>query len=144
MVGRDDELYRLRQLVRGSQSRVAVVAGEPGVGKSRLVRASLPTLRGVTTGLVGQAAPGALGRPFELLLDAVADACAEENATGLNLLIDSSHSLVERLHIGLEVVRSVLHHGPAVLVFEDLHWADTESIALFERIADLPGGPRVL
>ena len=29
--------------------------------------------------------------------------------------------------------------GPAVVVFEDLHWADSESVALFERIADLDG-----
>ena len=29
--------------------------------------------------------------------------------------------------------------GPAVVIFEDLHWADSESIALFERIADLEG-----
>src|SRR6266540_29861 len=115
MVGRDDELDRLRELVSGPQSRVAVVAGEPG----------------------------ALGRPFELLLDAVAEregAAAER----LGQLTDPSHSLVERLHIGLEIVRSLTDQGRAVLVFEDLHWADSESIALFERIADLPGGSRVL
>src|SRR6266540_1156914 len=143
MVGRDDELDRLRELVSGPQSRVAVVAGEPGVGKSRLVQELLAGLPPVTTVLVGQADPGALGRPFELLLDAVAEregAAAER----LGQLTDPSHSLVERLHIGLEIVRSLTDQGRAVLVFEDLHWADSESIALFERIADLPGGSRVL
>src|SRR5262249_32783408 len=29
--------------------------------------------------------------------------------------------------------------GPSIVVFEDLHWADSESVALFERIADLSG-----
>src|SRR6266540_4918720 len=126
MVGRDDELDRLRELVSGPQSRVAVVAGEPGVGKSRLVQELLAGLPPVTTVLVGQADPGALGRPFELLLDAVAEregAAAER----LGQLTDPSHSLVERLHIGLEIVRSLTDQGRAVLVRSEEHTSELQS-----------------
>jgi DNA-binding CsgD family transcriptional regulator len=144
MVGRDDELNRLRELVRGPRSQVAVVAGEPGVGKSRLVQELLASLPADTTVLVGQADPGALGRPFELLLDAVDGAVRNGVAAQIGAVTDSGRSLIDRLHAGLEALRSLTEPGPAVLVFEDLHWADSESIALFERVADQPGGVRLL
>jgi DNA-binding CsgD family transcriptional regulator len=61
----------------------------------------------------------------------------------LESLSDPTRSPVERLHTGLSIVADLVGEGPAVLVFEDLHWADSESAALFERIAD-QDGPRVL
>jgi hypothetical protein len=57
----------------------------------------------------------------------------------LDILTDSGRTQVERLRIGLRLLLRLTTDGPAVVVFEDLHWADSESIALFERIADLEG-----
>jgi DNA-binding CsgD family transcriptional regulator/tetratricopeptide (TPR) repeat protein len=57
----------------------------------------------------------------------------------LDLMTDTARTQVERLRTGLQVLLRVTAGGPAVVIFEDLHWADSESIALFERIADLEG-----
>ncbi|TML22714.1 MAG: LuxR family transcriptional regulator [Actinobacteria bacterium] len=142
MVGRDDELRHLRQLVASARPRVAMVSGEPGIGKSRLIQELLAGLPAGTAVLVGQAEPGSLGRPYELLLDAL-DGAADAQPELLAGLTDPGRSAVERMHAGLALVARLIRGRPAVVVFEDLHWADSESAALFERIAELPG-PRLL
>src|SRR5690242_10367289 len=138
MVGRADELRRLTQLVSAPGTSVAVLAGEPGIGKTRLVAELLDAVPAGTTVLCGQAEPGSLGRPFELLLSALGGR-GDVDAEQLALLTDSARTQVERVHAGLRILRDLTARGPAVVVFEDLHWADSESIALFERIADLDG-----
>jgi DNA-binding CsgD family transcriptional regulator len=136
MIGRADELQRLHGLLGAAESQVAIVAGEPGVGKSRLIHELISLVSPTQRVLIGQADPGDLGRPFELLLDAL-DGTAPDAAAGLQAAIaDPVNGPVERLHAGLDCVRAA---DPAVVVFEDLHWADSESIALFERLGDLPG-----
>ncbi|WP_203987282.1 ATP-binding protein [Virgisporangium aurantiacum] len=140
MIGRADELRRLRGLLDaardGAQPGIALIAGEPGVGKSRLVHELISGMATRSGTLIGQADPGALGRPFELLLDAL-DGAAPGAAAELQAAIaDPAVGPVERLRAGLDAVRA---NDPDVVVFEDLHWADSESVALFERLGDLPG-----
>jgi DNA-binding CsgD family transcriptional regulator len=142
MVGRDGELGQLTRLAASGRPEVAIVAGEPGIGKSRLIQELLARLPADTAVLVGQAEPGSLGRPYELLLDAL-DGAAAADPELLQALTDAGRSAVERLHAGLTLVARLIGKRPAVVVFEDLHWADSESAALFERVADLPG-PRLL
>ncbi|MEV4534790.1 AAA family ATPase [Asanoa sp. NPDC049518] len=142
MIGRDRELRQLRKLVAARRSGVAMIAGEPGVGKTRLVRELLSTLDADTVVLVGQAEPGSLSRPYEVLMDAL-DGRDGVDPVLLGELGDSARSPVERLHSGVRLVTELIAGRPAVIVFEDLHWADSESAALFERIADLEG-PLVL
>ncbi|HEX7744005.1 MAG TPA: AAA family ATPase [Micromonosporaceae bacterium] len=142
MVGRDQELRRLAGLVGTGTAEVALIAGEPGIGKTRLVRELLAALPPDATVLVGNAEPGSLARPYELLLDAI-DGRAEVDEAKLAALADPARSPVERLHTGLAIVADLVRDAPAVLVFEDLHWADSESAALFERLAD-QSGPRLL
>ncbi len=64
MVGRDRELRQLTQLAASSRAQVAVVGGEPGIGKSRLVRELLARLPAGTAVLVGHAEPDSLARPY--------------------------------------------------------------------------------
>ncbi|GLY06530.1 MULTISPECIES: LuxR family transcriptional regulator [Actinoplanes] len=142
MVGRDGELRRLTDLAATGEAAVAIVAGEPGIGKTRLVREFLATVPDSTVVLVGQAEPGSLARPYEVLLDAV-DGHAGVGEDQLAALADPRRSAVERLHTGLAVLTALIGDAPAVVVFDDLHWADSESAALFERIAD-QHGPRLL
>ncbi len=160
MVGRDHELRQLTQLVTAPLPQVAIIAGEPGIGKSRLVHELLVAVgllatasrdgttasRDGATGcaltgepliLVGQAEPGSLARPYEVLLDALAG--QEGLDASVDALTDASQSPVERLHTGLRLVGELTRGRPTVIVFEDLHWADSESAALFERIAEMPG-----
>ncbi|MEU4625815.1 AAA family ATPase [Actinoplanes sp. NPDC023801] len=142
MIGRESELRRLARLASSRDPAVAIIAGEPGIGKTRLVHELLATLPAETHVLVGQAEPGSLSRPYEVLLDAV-EGRSEVDDDLLADLADPRRSPVERLHTGLAVIADLIGDSPAVIVFEDLHWADSESAALFERLAD-QRGPRLL
>src|SRR2546423_15710058 len=71
MVGRSAELDRTVGLFAAlGDPQVAMVSGEAGVGKSRLVRELAGSLPAGTTVLVGRARPSAPGRPFHMLLEA--------------------------------------------------------------------------
>ncbi|MEJ3746229.1 AAA family ATPase [Actinomycetes bacterium KLBMP 9797] len=142
MIGRDRELRRLARLAAAREPAVGIIAGEPGIGKTRLVQELLATLPEETVVLVGQAEPGSLARPYEVLLDAI-DGHPDVDPEQLAALSDPRRSPVERLHTGLTLLAGLVGEAPAVIVFEDLHWADSESAALFERIAD-QRGPRLL
>lgn len=135
MVGRDQELRGLTRLVRSGRSEVALIAGEPGIGKTRLVQELLDAVPAGTAVLVGRAEPGSLARPYELLIDAL----SLHDPSRLGELTDPARSPVERLHTGLDLVEQHIGGAPAVIVFDDLHWADSESAALFERLADRIG-----
>jgi DNA-binding CsgD family transcriptional regulator len=142
MIGRERELRQLTQLASSRRPHVAVIAGEPGIGKTRLIQELLATLPADAPVLVGHAEPGSLARPYEVLLDALdADDGVDERM--LDALADPSRSPVERLHTGLDIVTSVVGGRLAAIVFEDLHWADSESAALFERLAE-QAAPRLL
>jgi predicted ATPase len=140
MVGRDRELRELVRLARSGRPEVALIAGEPGIGKTRLVQELLDGAAPGTAILVGRAEPGSLARPYELLIDALGLRDGNPHDTAqLKELADPERSPVERLHIGLDLVEKHIGGASAVIVFDDLHWADSESAALFERIADRIG-----
>src|SRR5512138_471971 len=103
MIGRDDELRRLIEMVGAPDTTIAVLAGEPGIGKTRLVRELIARVPEGTTVLLGQAEPGSLGRPFELLLSAL-DSRTDVDPAELDLLTDSSRTQVERLRTGLRIL----------------------------------------
>ena len=123
MVGRTSPLSRLTGLMATSarEPAVALVVGEAGVGKTRLLRELVRSLLPEVQVLAGQAEPGSLGRPFELALDAL----------GLDAVPDTPDRLAAVVQAYLDRVAS----GPAVIIFEDLHWADAESLGVFERLA---------
>jgi ATP/maltotriose-dependent transcriptional regulator MalT len=165
MVGRAEELARLRTLttLTGGPA-VALINGEAGIGKTRLVAELVATLDPVLPVLAGQGSQGAPGRPFQLLLEAVEpqvagwDAVPERLAARqepLRLLlapvapklagpVEREYGQEELLSAAVALVRELTGPGGAVLVFEDLHWADAESIALFGRLAARPDLPLLL
>jgi AAA ATPase domain len=72
MVGRADELARLRELaITTGEPAVALISGEAGIGKTRLVAELVATLSPTLPVLAGQGSQGAPSRPFQLLLEAV-------------------------------------------------------------------------
>jgi hypothetical protein len=165
MVGRAAELARLREVATlAGDPAVVLVTGEAGVGKTRLVAELVATLDPGTPVLAGQASQGAPGRPFQLLLEAVEPLVegwdrVPERLTGreepLRLLLgpvapalagyaDREYGQQELLRAAVALVRELLGDGRAVLVFEDLHWADAESVALFGRLATTPDLPLLL
>ena len=160
MVGRGMELARLDAAMAGDGTQVVLVSGEAGIGKTRLLRELTRTLPAGARVLSGQASQGVPARPFQLLLEAVRpsvagwrripqrlsdhdeplrlllapilphlDPCSERDY-GHEELLGAAIALVEDLLIGA---------GMGMLVFEDLHWADAQSVALFGRLALTPG-----
>jgi len=126
MVGRARPFAHLAGIVEaaevmtGDQPSVALVSGEGGIGKTRLVGELLATVPETTTTLVATAQPGSLGRPGDAVSSLVGDHGA---ATG-----DPEAD-------AFDLVAAALARGPAVLVVEDLHWIDAASANAIDRIA---------
>jgi DNA-binding NarL/FixJ family response regulator len=158
MVGRSAELGRLLALVNSPSEergpRVALIGGEAGIGKSRMLREVSDVLPPGITTLVGRAGTGPPGRPYSVLLDAVEPMVAKWTAVpaalagradGIRLLLAAAapglgqanpreYGPDEALRAAVELIRH-LAPAPALLVFEDLHEADPESLGLFSRVA---------
>src|SRR6266516_7612156 len=166
MVGRAGELARLRQLLDarpGLDARVALISGEAGIGKTRLLKELIAGLSPDALALGGQAGQGMPGRPFQVLRDAVAAEvrdwevvperlAAHDDALRMVLYPSAPQLDCERVHprdFGQEellgaAVDLIRELAPALLVFEDLHWADAQSVALFGRLALSPDLPLLL
>jgi DNA-binding CsgD family transcriptional regulator/tetratricopeptide (TPR) repeat protein len=158
MVGRASELVRLRRLAQSSgEPRVALISGEAGSGKTRLVQELLGDLPPPARAMTARAEEGAMGRPFALLLEAVGPDVAnwERVPDGLRAWEDALGTLLgpiapglsarerpyasdELLRAAAELVRYLAAGSPAVIVFEDLHWADADSLGLFQRLSVTP------
>ncbi len=149
MVGRAAELDRLVALIGARPvPAVALVAGEAGIGKTRLVQELLAAVPPGTFVLAGQADPGSVGRPMELFLDALRGTGAAAPSSSASSSSSSDHdellaevrdgerSAEERVRAAVELVRRLTGDRPGVVVFEDLHWADAESLTLLERLAE--------
>jgi len=147
MVGRDDELGRLLTLLddaEAGRSVAALVSGDAGVGKSRLVAevSQLAAGRGFTV-LSGQCAELGDSVPYLPLADALRGAA---QSTGVRDALSSRPALRQLLPEGGEapavdsdrsgLARQQMFGGvlgllaelaaaaPVLLVLEDLHWAD--------------------
>ena len=145
MVGREADLGRLRGLFGASASpSVALIAGEAGIGKTRLVQELVASAPPGTLVLAGQADPGTVGRPMELFLDALGKTDVSGSPDCAAVVKDPSLSAEERVRAAVDLVRSLSEGGPALVVFEDLHWADAESLSTFELLAEPDRGPLVL
>jgi len=134
MVGREAELGQLLRLV--GTGGVALVGGEPGVGKTRLVTEFIAALRSGTTVLAGQSDPSAYGQPYHLLMSLLG---------GEGELPAEDAAPHDRLRAGVELVRSAVAGVElAVIVADDLHWADAESVTVLERLVETPPGRLVV
>jgi len=143
-VGREAERALLQAALadaRRGQGRMVLVGGEPGIGKSRLVEqlAADATAAGIATQL-GQcdAMAGAPDLwPWRQVLRALArEACCEPPP------LDADAAEATRFQQADAVVTWLaarLGATPAVLVFEDVHWADRGSLALLEFLASHVG-----
>jgi DNA-binding NarL/FixJ family response regulator len=144
MVGRSAELGRLRGLLGASSTPVvALVAGEPGIGKTRLVQELVGAAPDGTVVLAGQADPGTVGRPMELFLDSLRHADVAAHADLAAVVHDPARPVDDRVRAAVDLVHGVIGDHLGLVVFEDLHWADSESLAVFERLAE-PAGGRLL
>lgn len=170
VAGREDELARLGGLLEDAargRGRLSLLMGEAGVGKSRLVRevGVLARAKGMTV-LVGRAVPGASALPFRPLIEALRPAgqsLAGPDIPQLDGYLGHLGRLIPDLApdrggtdpgaspsefmVGEAVVRLMRFLGArtgCLLVLEDLHWADPETLAVVEYLAEVITTERIL
>jgi len=138
LVGRNDEAARLTGLLqeveRHRKARFALVRGEPGIGKTRLVDAVTALAHGSgATILTASAYESESIRPFALWIDALHRHSPEAAAS---IFADREAGNRDRLFDRLsEFVGQAAADKPLVLVFDDLHWCDDSSAAAIHYVA---------
>jgi DNA-binding CsgD family transcriptional regulator len=167
LVGRDEETGQLQAALAAAgagRGGTAFLTGEAGIGKSRLVRelAQAAAARQLTV-LTGRAVAGGVPTPFrpfaEALVSAVragslpASAELDPFRPALGRLVPEwrqpapaagDESLVFLGEAVLRLLRAASPDAGCLLVLEDLHWADQETLSLLEYLADNLAGERVL
>ncbi|MGH3790206.1 MAG: BTAD domain-containing putative transcriptional regulator [Pseudonocardiaceae bacterium] len=146
-IGRETALQRLVDAVAGGRGRVVLVAGEPGIGKTGLLRrfaelAGVPVAWGSCPEHV--AAPPLW--PWEQVLRAVRTHYPDRQIPGpVAELLDGD---TQQLADGLDVAGAALRRfeaigqylaaapNPLVVVLDDLHRADRASLRLLAHLAD--------
>ncbi|MFF0015519.1 AAA family ATPase [Streptomyces sp. NPDC005374] len=144
LIGREDELDRLSGVLeraRGGEARAVLVAGDAGVGKTRLLDEVMGrAAAGGMTVLTGHCVDlGDVGLPYLPFTEVLGVLAGDERFSG----VVSSHPVVERLLGGgspgdsggrlrlFEGIAGLLADladiTPLLLVLEDLHWADQSS-----------------
>jgi DNA-binding CsgD family transcriptional regulator/tetratricopeptide (TPR) repeat protein len=136
LLERDAELRRLRETLWGAgqgRGSVVLVSGEAGIGKTSLVRAFAREAAGRARVLAGACddlvTPRTLG-PFRDMARGAAPALAAavEPGAGRDAVFGAVHQELAR--------------GPAVMLVEDVHWADDATLDVLRylawRIPDLP------
>jgi predicted ATPase len=166
LVGRDDEARLLLDALDGAaggHGGTWFVAGEAGVGKSRLARevSGQAQARGMTV-LTGRAVPGGVPVAFRPLAEAVMQGLRGRDvldAPGLRPFRAALGRLVPQWQpdgsvtgdgspvvLGeglLRLLRTLAGERGCLVVLEDLHWADGESLAVLEYLADNVTAERV-
>jgi DNA-binding CsgD family transcriptional regulator/RecA/RadA recombinase len=173
-VGRAREFGVLRELLpRGGDEgrRVALIAGEPGSGKSRLIRELAGELADEGTNVLCGGCDAAIGapyRPFVEILDDLVRRLPDDELADLTpatirelsrLLPDVVSFAGEtatparadpdterhRLHLAItDVLAAASRRAPLLLVIEDLHWADLPSLLLVRHLVRRGGDVRML
>ncbi len=168
MIGRESDLAALREeleAVAAGQPRAAVIGGEAGIGKTRLLdefRAEAVRSAIVVSGRsVDLGTGGAPYAPFTGVLRQLIDtlgrdeviAAAGPGAGALSVLLPElsaaegmpartgADRLYELVTVLLENVSTV---RPLVIVIEDLHWADTATLELIRFVVRMLAAGRVL
>ena len=166
LVGRDEEARHLEAAlatVRAGRGEVVLLTGEAGIGKSRLIRETARRAgeQGLVT-LAGRAVSGGVPAPFRPFAEALAAAGRAGRVPdhreldpfrpALGRLVPqwrqgqeaTDDSLVFLGEAVLQLLRVLFADTGCLLVLEDLHWADRETLALLEYVADNLSGERVL
>jgi class 3 adenylate cyclase len=163
LIGREQELAALRGALAESaarrECRVAMLTGEPGIGKSRLVQELLATVASEARVVRGRCLSYGLGITFWPLLEIVRDAASLHPADPPELALEKLASLVPGAPdvarrvasaVGLagdEFSLDEIYWGarnfferlaseqPLVVFVDDVHWAEDAFLELIEYIA---------
>lgn len=175
LVGRNAELGILRlvydRVVAERATRLCVLLGEPGVGKSRLAAEFISSLEGEATALEGHCLSYGEGITYWPLAEIVRGAAgvvesdtAERRAARIATLVEGEER-AESLAAALAAVagvgeaatgpgeiawaartlfRALARSRPLVLVLDDLHWAEPGLLELLDSLLEHPSDAPVL
>ena len=168
IAGRDSHLSALRQLFAKAETgkfQMAFLTGEPGIGKSALVKEFLLWLNSLDQIRYGfaQCCDGAAeDEAYYPILDMLEDLCETDAAGSTALIVGeyapswipclSAYVFRAEKHLlegpvsqrnshrmmSREIIRAlamIARTQPVILVFEDVQWADPATIALFNDLA---------
>ena len=141
LVGRKRELAALRRVLKrsvdGSEVRVAVVVGSPGVGKSRLAAELSARAKGATA-LWGRCLSYGEGITYWPLREALEQAAesGERGAVLAALDADTPPAAPELAWLFRRFCEASACERPLILVFDDVHWAEPTFLDLVEHLAD--------
>lgn len=157
-IGRERELAEVRhafeRTVEEETSYLFTVLGDPGIGKSRIVREVAATVGADATTLVGRCLSYGEGITFRPLTEMIAQAAggtAQADILGILGSIPDAEEIAAQLAAltGADVDASgdiafwafrrlvdvLAREHPVLLVFEDLHWAEQTLLDLIEHVA---------
>jgi DNA-binding CsgD family transcriptional regulator/tetratricopeptide (TPR) repeat protein len=142
-IGRDVEVAALRAAVTGlaeGKGGVAWIEGEPGIGKSTLIAATLGTAAAQRC-RVYRAVGDEFGQrlPLRALTAALgvdaAEVVAVLDAADARDDVDASGAVPAAVERFLSVVDRLATLAPIVLAFDDLQWADEASVVAWHRLS---------
>jgi class 3 adenylate cyclase/tetratricopeptide (TPR) repeat protein len=158
-VGRARELAWLQQLTSTHEPRFALLVGDPGLGKTTLVRELRDRLPARTTFRLGRCLSYGRSVTYSPLADVLRqeldlreedpalERLAGREILGLTLGLDVAGDLEPRAaalalqDAWVDLVSEMGARGPAVVVLEDLHWAAAPLIELLMRVLSEATGP---
>jgi class 3 adenylate cyclase/tetratricopeptide (TPR) repeat protein len=173
LVGRETELELLehtyQRTLRDGRAHLFTIYGEPGVGKSRLVREFVDSIDGASV-LKGRCLPYGEGVTYWPLAEMIKAAtgitddepleeafeklraCCEDDAVadliglaaGLLEAVEGERSPQEIAWAAREVMSTLADVQPLILFFEDIHWAEEPMLDLVEHMADWVRAPLLI
>lgn len=131
LVGRTDELTMVQAVLdaaRAGRPTLALVMGEPGIGKTRLADEAAVMARSDGMRILRGEADGSRREPMELWRGVY-------RSIGVEPVSDRSLPAEERRWEHLESLSDALIScAPALVVLEDLHWADAIAIWVLDHL----------
>jgi DNA-binding SARP family transcriptional activator/tetratricopeptide (TPR) repeat protein len=168
-VGREAELELLRvtqeRAVHAARPHVVAILGDAGVGKTSLVRALRRNLaddvrwyvgrcpaygRAITYRPLAEVLRAHLGVRADEAPERLRARLADRSILGLTLGLEPDEELHpwearRRLEeASVQLMDEIAAEGPAVVVLEDLHWAEDALLALLDLVARRASGPLLL
>jgi DNA-binding SARP family transcriptional activator len=165
LVGRKKELRRLRaafQRARKENScRIVTVVGEPGIGKTRLAREFVDSVRDDARILVGRCVSYGAGATYLPIAEIVRQVAPVATLDGIASLLwedDDGRQVAQRIAevVGMaegpaapgeafwairRLVEAVARLRPVVVALDDVHWAEPTLLDLVEYLGHWAEGP---
>jgi DNA-binding SARP family transcriptional activator len=142
--GRSSELARFAALAAAPDRRLRLLAGEPGIGKTRLLEEMGETLAAQGWRVLkGRAFEAESDRAFGPWIDAVRGAAGSSDCpllrpTGTDKGPSDQAALFESMRAWLAAQAA---EAPLALILDDVHWLDAASVALLQYLLRDSGGP---